>query len=591
MHSPPLSGRRLRQVKQDGKRFNDDTSPQSTSCHVSKDDDDDANDANDANDDPWVLPPPTTATTTAMTHYNDKNALLVHRKRWKLAFLILFLSITIVLCWLGITTTTTTILLPRRQLQVVQNQGRRLLVPPPAQAQLQSQSSPIRILYIITTLAEYNTGTRNTVRGSDRLQETLIPVMTEGVQSMVQAGYHVDVYIVCHYTMKPERLALIRQALPVQVGLQYWDNATPLGYDTAKELSLEKLHNRTLHLARQHRFVIKEQLPKYDMFVCFEDDMLIKGHHIDHHRAVTAELQRLRELAPEDIPASQGSATNSIDRTKAYHGVMTKDMLKRVIPGYIRVEVLLDEDKYPAQSNTGPVPADLYFDEPQQQQQHKETIDSSLCCHVSTNTVNDHIPASPSPDKIMLWETNIFALGIRQMPPESWLNWVVLQRGPNQNNLDRKAKIGEYWSNEHLFYWPDKPRRPQPQDFKFINNQGGWMATREQLWEWHTEICPGGFLPPYEAPHYRYDGLDMRNVEWYSGGMQLSTVRHACNMQRIILLDPKNFSKSLLYHSANNKQRQLKGKREEVFSKANTLLGQLNAVKKRAAAEMTKRMQ
>lgn len=29
-------------------------------------------------------------------------------------------------------------------------------------------STPTRILYIITTLAEYNTGTRNTVRGSDR---------------------------------------------------------------------------------------------------------------------------------------------------------------------------------------------------------------------------------------------------------------------------------------------------------------------------------------------------------------------------------------------------------------------------------------
>jgi hypothetical protein len=106
-------------------------------------------------------------------------------------------------------------------------------------------------------------------------------------------------------------------------------------------------------------------------------------------------------------------------------------------------------------------------------------------------------------------------------------------------------------------------------------------------WRWHTEICPGGFLPPYEAPHYNFDGLDMRNVEWYSGGMQLSTVRHACNMQRIVVLDPIHFSKSLLYHTANNKQRQLQDKREEAFSKANTLLGQLNTVKKRAEKEIT----
>jgi hypothetical protein len=58
-------------------------------------------------------------------------------------------------------------------------------------------------------------------------------------------------------------------------------------------------------------------------------------------------------------------------------------------------------------------------------------------------------------------------------------------------------------------------------------------------------------------------------------------------MQRIILLQPQNFSKSLLYHSANNKQRQLaaEGKREW-FVKVNTLLGQLNTIKKKAEKEI-----
>jgi uncharacterized surface protein with fasciclin (FAS1) repeats len=57
-------------------------------------------------------------------------------------------------------------------------------------------------------------------------------------------------------------------------------------------------------------------------------------------------------------------------------------------------------------------------------------------------------------------------------------------------------------------------------------------------------------------------------------------------MQRIILLDPTHFSKSLLYHTANNKQRQLQDKREQAFSKANTLMGQLNSIKKHAEQEM-----
>lgn len=89
----------------------------------------------------------------------------------------------------------------------------------------QESSQPMKILYTITSLAEYNTGARATVKGSDRLQETLIPVIAEGVQSMLEFGYHVDVFIVSHYFMRPERLQLLRDSLPESVGLEYWDDA------------------------------------------------------------------------------------------------------------------------------------------------------------------------------------------------------------------------------------------------------------------------------------------------------------------------------------------------------------------------------
>jgi hypothetical protein len=54
-------------------------------------------------------------------------------------------------------------------------------------------------------------------------------------------------------------------------------------------------------------------------------------------------------------------------------------------------------------------------------------------------------------------------------------------------------------------------------------------------------------------------------------------------MQRIVSLNPDGFSRHLVYHSANNKQRQLtaRGKRER-FVKVDNLLGQLNTVKKNA---------
>lgn len=114
------------------------------------------------------------------------------------------------------------------------------------------------------------------------------------------------------------------------------------------------------------------------------------------------------------------------------------------------------------------------------------------------------------------------------------------------------------------------------------------MASRHEIWEWHDTICPGGYLPPFYPPHFNLDGLDLRNVEYWSGGLHLFTSQNACNLQRIVSLDPEGFSKHLIYHSSNNKQRQRTGQREERFVKANTLLGQLNAVSKKASKELPK---
>jgi hypothetical protein len=67
-----------------------------------------------------------------------------------------------------------------------------------------------------------------------------------------------------------------------------------------------------------------------------------------------------------------------------------------------------------------------------------------------------------------------------------------------------------------------------------------------------TIVC--ALSSPYDPPHYNYDGLDLRSVEYWSGGIQLVGV-NSCNLQRIVSLDPAGFSRSLLYHTSNNKQR------------------------------------
>ena len=94
------------------------------------------------------------------------------------------------------------------------------------------EDSPIasqspRILYVVTTLAEFNNGLRQTVKGQDRLGEVLIPILVDSVESMVHPPYsfHVDVYIIAAFDLKPEREEYIRQRLPDGVGLEVWDDA------------------------------------------------------------------------------------------------------------------------------------------------------------------------------------------------------------------------------------------------------------------------------------------------------------------------------------------------------------------------------
>ena len=474
------------------------------------------------------------------------------------------------------------------------SQGRRLLLENDVSTNDNKNNNinnnkPIKILYTITSLAEYNTGTRATIKGSDRLKMTLIPVVSEGVHSMLALNFEVDVFLVTHYTLQPERKQLIRDALPEHVGLKFWDDAMPLGYDTGNyepNDQKSRIGERSLSLARQHRFVIRDHFLHYDVFVNFEDDMLIKGEQVQHYIQVSREIDRLKENAPEDLPGTPDSKVYG----NTFHGPMTKGQLSRMIPGFIRVEVLLGGTRR-GPTKVSPIPVDLEFTEGDGQIRNR-TIDAAPCCHVSEERSSDMRPTNPDASQLMLWETEVHPLGVRQLPmnmhgqEQSLLDWVALLRGPTYDSeTPANTIIGDYWAGADGYFTGKAKRRPNGNARNLINNMGGWMATQRQIWNWHTEICPGGFLPPYAAPHYRFDGLDLRDVEWWSGGLHLVTKRHACNMQRIVSLKPEDFSKHLIYHSANNKQSQLGLGR---FTLAQDLLGQLNTVRKNAEAALRK---
>jgi len=423
---------------------------------------------------------------------------------------------------------------------------------------------PIRILYTVTTLSEFEKGTRSTAKNDDRLKKLLIPVVKQGVESLISRGYHVDVYIVSHYEMTRSLLVTSAMAeVSPDINVRFWDNAAPISYDPMKRDKPDaKLWKNTLGLARQHRFVVKDNLFDYDLFLNFEDDMILNADMVDNYLQMTKTLYKMRETAPDEV---------SDDQLKNFHGALTKDQLKRCYPGLIRVEVLLDEKKYGTQTELDPVPVADHPD-----------INPKPCCHLSKFASSDSRPEAPTTDKLFLWEANILALGVRHVDE---LGWVTLLRGPRARDGEKGLTLADFWSGTEKYF--GKTGRPKPGSFDVVNNQGGWMGTRQQIWEWHTEICLGGFLPPFDLPHYNYDGLDPRNVEYWSGGLNLFTARHACNMQRLVSLDPDKFAKQLIYHSSNNKQRQLHGKKK-IFVKINDLFGQLLTITEGAEDKMKK---
>jgi hypothetical protein len=81
---------------------------------------------------------------------------------------------------------------------------------------------------------------------------------------------------------------------------------------------------------------------------------------------------KLRETAPD----------NSDKATQDQHfGPLIKSQLKRIFPGLIRVEVLLDEEHYGAQDEPDKIPVTPH-----------ESVDAQACCHLSDYATNESGP-------------------------------------------------------------------------------------------------------------------------------------------------------------------------------------------------------
>jgi hypothetical protein len=497
-----------------------------------------------------------------------------------------------------------------------------------------NNNNPLKVLYIVTTLAEYNTGKRETVAGQDRLADVVLPVLVDSVESMVyfsKANYQVDVVLILAYPLRPDRYEMIRRKLPSSVGLEIWDDACPLGYDVKH--STQTILDNTRALSRQHRYVMKDRIPYYDLFLAFEDDMRITGHHVHQFVALSQQLERLQQATPAVLDEMLPAEVVADPYNSTFFGPMPRQrLLERLIPGFIRVEVLLNATdrgaQLPRERDPIPISHEFYVHDPKQQQPHELHFDPSYCCHVqmSINVPDDADtariqaakdalpPALPSKDDIVIWETSVKALSARKLPPlvplpnnnnthnnNKALDWIILLPGPGKR-LPPTELMGGYWSGRNGAYGKNAAK-PSPGEPDLIAQQGGWMAlTKQQILRVNhdEQRCMGTILPPFDGPIYHSDGQESMNVEFWSGGYQLFTgVRGGCNLQRFIPFSSTTstnsgdnedgdddiataFSKHFIYHVANNKQKQLARRR---MVRADDLFGQLNTVVQMAKEE------
>lgn len=308
--------------------------------------------------------------------------------------------------------------------------------------------------------------------------------------------------------------------------------------------------------------------------------MRITGGHISHYLEVSAELDRIHDEAPDELPKEPKNPQD-----EQFHGPMSKVQTRRLLPGFIRAEILDEASIKSLKSNPDPIlPVDFDFDLEDKEgaiTTHHRTFDPVPCCNVSDVAA---MQANPRHDEAMLWETGILGANIRQLPKSSTsskseiLDWVLLQSGPRIAH--NQKYIGGYWSGRNNAFGSDV-EKPLFKDPHYFAQQGGWMATREQLIFMHNYECFAGIFPPYDPPRYKSDGLYRTNVEFWSGGLQVYGGEHlGCNMQRVISLHPDHFSKHFLYHTSNNKQ---KGSLlKERITKVDDFYGQLNSVVKAA---------
>jgi len=445
-------------------------------------------------------------------------------------------------------------------------------------------TAKFRALYVVASMAEYQTGAKGTVEGEDRFANTFVPIVSNAAHSIVNKypTWDLDVFLIVGYKLRTERYDYLRKKLPEGVGLQLWEDAIPLSYNTTKDKTL-MLNLQSLN--RQHRFVLRDKLNHYDLFIVGEDDMAINAAHVEQYLDIQTEINRLKE---EALQRERRQKRRTPRNKNKFYGDLSSAQLSQMIPGFLRVEVYPENHLQNTSTITNMPRKNLLKD---------INVDPKPCCHIpNSGSSTDplyRLPQDPKSNQLMMWETAIEALGVRHFPKSSHLDWVAYLPGVVGN---KKRPTNDYYWSGRSGILGKNPVRPDPHNTSLFAHQAMYIMTRDQIRALDKEqTCKGRFLPPFDSK-YIYEnalyfpefGIFMGSAEFMVGGLQLYTnyggVQQkdaGCNLQRIVSL--ANFSKHLAYHISNNKQRTINITRQVM---ADDLLRQLNYVKIKAGLEL-----
>ena len=451
----------------------------------------------------------------------------------------------------------------------------------------------LKVLLVVTSLVQYDKGTRGTQHGYDRLQHVVLPQLIDSVSSMVNNSWKVDVYFVLGYeTLENDRRQMIKDALPNGVGLEYWEDAIPYHYANTynkrpKDDQMLKIADHAL--SRQHRFVLRDKLPYYDFFACFEDDIRITAEHVINFLQLSSDIKQLHDKAmssPDHLVHVEDESPPRSQRHQPNDGAsfgndvvddpISAEHVKRLFPGLIRVEVLDRQPFHPLKSagvldnhrfvKEVPPSSNAYTTSQNVDGVLESILSPSICCD-EDEPGRGKLTPHPKMNELVLWETNIQATGVRKLPQP--IGWVAVLP------VEDRSDVGSWWSGYPDTYGESNMKRPRRIDAT-LAQQAGFMATRSQIQYFHDVACPGGFLPPFDSNHWKGDSLQRHSVEFWSGGFQLFG---QCYLNRILPLDTKQFEKQLIYHVSNNKQRTISPKK---VSRVQDFYGQILKVKERA---------